>query len=166
MLVAERGEGVVAERRDDLRAADADRAKVAERLRIALDEGRLSLNEYDERLQRVYAAKTYRELDQLLTDLPPVAPTERSQVVPRPATAPDRPPPAGHGEVRRWLVGVWGAWFVAVLVNVIIWAAVSLGQNEPVYFWPIWVGGPWGAVLLAITISGLVGGQGDRRRRR
>ena len=57
-----------------MRAADADRQAVADRLRAALDEGRLDLHEYDERLQRAYAAKTYGELDGLLADLPGRAP--------------------------------------------------------------------------------------------
>jgi hypothetical protein len=159
----------VAESRDELRAADSDRAKVADRLRVALDEGRLSLGEYDERLQRAYAAKTYGELDKLLTDLP-VAPVERSQLAPVTAGSAQspQPPAAGPAEVRRWLAGVWGAWLIAVFVNVVIWGAVSLGNGEMVYFWPVWVGGPWGAVLLAITISGLISGQprraADRRR--
>ena len=45
--------------RDEMRAADADRQAVADNLKSALDEGRLDLHEYDERLQRAYAAKTY-----------------------------------------------------------------------------------------------------------
>lgn len=164
----------MAESRDELRAADSDRAKVADRLRIALDEGRLSLGEYDERLQQAYVAKTYGELDKLLADLPAVTPPERSQVVPRPAASPETGTAAARSgatpaEVRRWLAGVWGAWLIAVLVNVVIWAAVSLGNGEMIYFWPVWVGGPWGAVLLAITISGLLSGQprrdADRRTR-
>src|SRR5262245_47581179 len=56
----------------DLRAGDADRERVAERLRTALDEGRLNLYEYDERLRDAYAAKTYSELDALVGDLPSV----------------------------------------------------------------------------------------------
>jgi Domain of unknown function (DUF1707) len=173
----------VANSRDELRAADSDRAKVADRLRVALDEGRLSLAEYDERLQHAYAAKTYGELDKLLDDLPAVAPAERSRVAPvaaEPAgSAQPAPAEAGasRGEVRRWLAGVWGAWLIAVLINVVIWAAVSLGTGDVKYFWPIWVGGPWGAVLLVITISGLLSGQprqwsdvhsrqADRRARR
>ena len=61
----------------DLRAGDADRERVAERLRLALDEGRLNLHEYDERLRDAYGAKTYSELDALLADLP-----ERHAAVP------------------------------------------------------------------------------------
>lgn len=56
-----------------LRVADTDRQAVADRLGTALREGRLDLAEYDERLRRAYAARTYHELDDLLTDLP--APT-------------------------------------------------------------------------------------------
>ena len=46
--------------RDEMRAADADRQAVADQLKAALDEGRLDLHEYDERLQQAYAAKTLR----------------------------------------------------------------------------------------------------------
>ena len=72
----------MAERREDLRAADVDRQFVAERLKGALDEGRLDLHEYDERLQNVYAAKTYGDLDKVLADLPGFTPTAQSQLVP------------------------------------------------------------------------------------
>jgi hypothetical protein len=40
-------------------------------------------------------------------------------------------------------------WAAAVLVNVVVWAVVSLSAQEWIYFWPVWVAGPWGAVLLA-----------------
>ncbi len=53
-----------------MRAADTDRERVAEQLRTAHGEGRLSLAEYDERVTRVWAAQTYDELDTLIADLP------------------------------------------------------------------------------------------------
>ena len=56
-----------------LRAADVDREFVAEQLRNALNEGRLTLTEYDDRLQEAYAARTYGDLKGLLSDLPDVA---------------------------------------------------------------------------------------------
>jgi hypothetical protein len=164
----------VAERHEDLRAADADRAKVADRLRVALEEGRLNLTEYDERLQQAYAAKTYGDLDPILADLPGVAPASHSQVVPSRSAAPMPPAPAvdpasaassagpASGSVPQWLIWVWGAWLSAVLVNVAIWAAVSLSSGHAAYFWPIWVAGPWGALLLARTLSGLA--RGDHYR--
>ncbi len=56
--------------RASLRASDADREKVADRLRGATAEGRLLVEELEERLGLVFAARTYRELDALVADLP------------------------------------------------------------------------------------------------
>lgn len=54
----------------EARAGDAEREQVAEKLRVAAGEGRIDLAELEERLERAYQAKTYRELDALLADLP------------------------------------------------------------------------------------------------
>jgi hypothetical protein len=53
-----------------MRASDADRDRAAEVLREAAAEGRLSLEELNERLDLVYAAKTYAELAPVTADLP------------------------------------------------------------------------------------------------
>ena len=53
-----------------LRVSDADRHKVAEILRQAAGEGRLDLDELDERLESTYAAKTYADLVPITADLP------------------------------------------------------------------------------------------------
>jgi hypothetical protein len=53
-----------------LRAGTAEREAVAEILRREHVAGRLDNNEFDERLERCLSAKTYRELDDLLADLP------------------------------------------------------------------------------------------------
>jgi hypothetical protein len=53
-----------------LRASDADRDRVADQLREALAEGRLTPEEHAERLDAVYAAKTYAELAPIVADLP------------------------------------------------------------------------------------------------
>lgn len=55
---------------DRLRASDADRDRVADQLREALAEGRLSPEEHAERIDAVYAAKTYAELAPIVADLP------------------------------------------------------------------------------------------------
>ncbi len=60
----------VPDRIPQLRASDADRERVAEILRRAAAEGRLSLDELDERLSAVYAAKTYADLVPVTHDLP------------------------------------------------------------------------------------------------
>ena len=54
----------------DLRAADADRERIAERLRKGHAEGRLEMTEFQERLERCYRAKTMGELKELVRDLP------------------------------------------------------------------------------------------------
>jgi hypothetical protein len=54
----------------NLRASDADRERVAEILREAAGDGRVSMEELDERLDAVYAAKTYAELEPITRDLP------------------------------------------------------------------------------------------------
>ncbi|MEU5939627.1 DUF1707 domain-containing protein [Micromonospora sp. NPDC047548] len=55
-----------------IRASNADRERVAAVLREAAAEGRLDLGELDERLGRLYAARTYAELGPLTQDLPAV----------------------------------------------------------------------------------------------
>ena len=53
-----------------VRASDADRDRVVERLDVAYGEGGLSRDEHDGRLQSAFAARTYADLDQLVIDLP------------------------------------------------------------------------------------------------
>ncbi|MCK1795518.1 DUF1707 domain-containing protein [Streptomyces sp. XM4193] len=58
-------------RRDaDLRASHSDREAVAERLREAAGDGRIDLEELEERLEKAFTAKTYGELEPLTADLP------------------------------------------------------------------------------------------------
>ncbi|MFE1177317.1 DUF1707 domain-containing protein [Streptomyces sp. NPDC058773] len=63
----------MAEDLPDLRASDTDRERVAEILRDALAEGRLAMEEFDERLDAAYRARTYGELEPLTADLPAAA---------------------------------------------------------------------------------------------
>ena len=53
-----------------LRVSDDDRHKVAEVLRAAAGDGRIDLEELDERLEATYQAKTYGELVPITADLP------------------------------------------------------------------------------------------------
>jgi hypothetical protein len=80
-------------RRDpaQLRISDDDRHTVAEVLRKAAGEGRIDLEELDERLEATYAAKTYADLVPITADLPVAG----SHPAP-PAVSASRPPaPAG-----------------------------------------------------------------------
>ncbi len=57
-------------RRSALRASDADREYVAERLRNAVAEGRLLAEEFEHRLEVALSARTYGELGAVIADLP------------------------------------------------------------------------------------------------
>ncbi len=138
-----------------VRAADADRAGVADRLGAAMSAGRLTVAEYDERLTRVYAARTYGELAELTTDLPatpsPVRPAE-------PAVEPAASSCAAWGHPGASLRAAWGSWLTTAVIVLGIWLTTSVASGELLYPWPVWVIGPWGVVLLARTV-------GERRRR-
>jgi hypothetical protein len=135
--------------RDQMRAGDADRERVAEQLRSAHAEGRLDLAEYDSRVQQAWAARTYGELDQLTADLPSGRgglTSTRSQPAPAPPEG-HRPRHYHHGR------GALTAWLSVSVINLVIWAIVCLSTLSWIYPWWIWVAGPWGAVLLMRWIS-------------
>ena len=143
-----------------LRAADADRTAVATQLGDQMSAGRLTVAEYDERLARAYAARTYGELEALTADLPQPAPPP---VAARTVHVP------GHGaSACGWSGGpsreaAWRNWAVVAVVVLTVWTATAIGSTDLPYFWPIWVIGPWGAVLLAQTLGR--GRRDDARRR-
>ncbi|MEV4257878.1 DUF1707 domain-containing protein [Spirillospora sp. NPDC049652] len=84
----------------EMRASDADRDRVAQILRDAAGEGRLTLDEVDERLDAVYRAKTYAELEPLTRDLPDAGSA--------PSVPSARPAPGSHGGPRGGAVVVPG----------------------------------------------------------
>lgn len=124
----------------DLRASDADRAAVAQRLQTAVDEGRLDLSDYDERLRDAYAARTYGELERLTADLPAPAVVD---VAAGPAV-----------EKRRRHLDEWRSWGGTAVVLVAIWGITSVMSGGLLPFWPIFPLGIWGAILLAGMVSG------------
>ncbi|MGA9749856.1 MAG: DUF1707 domain-containing protein [Nocardioides sp.] len=69
----------------ELRISDDDRHKVAEVLRQAAGEGRIDLEELDERLEAAYAAKTYGDLVPITSDLPVVGQQPAVAAAPRPS---------------------------------------------------------------------------------
>jgi uncharacterized protein DUF1707 len=103
----------VREREDpDLRASDADRERVAHLLRDGAGDGRLDMDELSERLDNVYAARTFGELHAQTRDLP-VPATRRAVSTGRPR------------------VPTTFVWISVVLIA--IWALTGAG-----YFWPLW----------------------------
>ncbi|HEU5420371.1 MAG TPA: DUF1707 domain-containing protein [Streptosporangiaceae bacterium] len=79
--------------RPDLRIGDAEREARAAELREHYAHGRLSLAEFNERLDAVFAAATQEQLDQVTADLPQV----RMPSTPLPVTASGAIPPGGGG---------------------------------------------------------------------
>jgi len=96
--------------RGALRVSHEDRDQVAEALRVAAGDGRLTADELDERLERALTARTYDDLAVLLTDLPDagtaLAPVPPGGVVPGPAKDLVKIHcTSGHSErVGRWVV--------------------------------------------------------------
>ena len=142
-----------------LRAADTDRAAVATVLGEHMAAGRLTVDEYDERLTRAYAARTYGELDELTVDLPatpgaaqPVR--ERAAQEYRRSACGPMAGPWGDRSRTRSLPNAWRSWLRTGVIVVAIWAISSIAASTLLFFWPIWVIGPWGAVLLAQTVTG------------
>jgi lysylphosphatidylglycerol synthetase-like protein (DUF2156 family) len=118
-------------RHSSLRASDADRDAVAERLRQAAIEGRLEPDELEERLHTALRARTYGELDRLLGDLP-----ARSVTRSRPAVSPVSAASLALGIAVRLVVllaivvallaafAVSAAWW---LVGLIVWLSMRAG---------------------------------------
>lgn len=107
-----------------VRASDSERERVAKLISVAAGEGRITVAEADERLERVYAARFRHELGQFVADLPAPAPP--------PARFPNR--------LRLHAV-------LAVVVSLLLvlrWVAMDVP-----FFWPA---GPmfllWGSLLL------------------
>lgn len=125
-----------------MRAADVDRTRVAQRLQVAVDEGRLGLADYDERLQAAYAARTYDELERVTADLP--APAVDHVAVAREETAAARR--------HEWSEG-WRSWAGAALVMIAIWGGTSLVSGTLLPFWPAIPLGIWAAVVLASALG-------------
>jgi hypothetical protein len=140
-----------------LRASDADRERTVEQLRRHHADGRLDLEEFNERMDRAYAAKTLAELDELMTDLPRDA---------TPASARAARPPAERQARRRQTFYRSLATYLAVSAMMVgIWLFSGRG-----YFWPIWVILGWGVGIVVQGVGALGPGAGlddhDERRGR
>lgn len=94
----------------DLRISDADRHRVAELLREAAGEGRLDLDELDQRLEQAYAARTYGDLVPLTLDLP--THTDTTPVV----RAAGSPVPAPGGRPVPWTPGPPPTWNTSLAI--------------------------------------------------
>jgi Domain of unknown function (DUF1707) len=145
-----------------IRASDDDRDRTASLLREHHAAGRLDAEEFNERLDRTYAAKTMGELDEILSDLPAIdlyrlphegvrrgrrnIPGAGSYLA---AAAEQGALAHPHGRFSPAWRAVWGSWFTISLILAVIWALAGHG-----FPWFLWVTGPWGAILLGRWIFG------------
>jgi len=144
---------------DPIRASDADREVVVETLREAFTAGRLTLDEFDERMTAAYASRTWGDLRLLTTDLPsqPLLGTDvpvrdltstsgLPALPPQPGDDPDAvPDPSVTGRPRRP---------VAVLIPLAVWTVLVVHASIAP-----------GAVILLIAVFVLVSVLSSIRRR-
>jgi hypothetical protein len=106
-----------------LRASDAEREQTVDALRHAVTEGRLSVEELEERLQAAYTVATRRELELLIADVSMQSIAARGSTALAPASGPPvvREGPGGAG----WVVSIMsgndrrGRWRIASRCTVI-----------------------------------------------
>jgi hypothetical protein len=110
-----------------LRASDADRERIATALREHHAVGRLSPEEFEERLDKVFSARTVGELDALLADLPGI------DLYQLPSAGIYQYRSGGGGGLSRRADGSlvpyraqeWMAWTAASAVLLVVWLSVG-----------------------------------------
>ena len=110
----------------DHRASDLERERAAEHVRGAAGEGRLTVEELDERIGAALAARTRRDLAALTAELPRLP--RRREVA------------ADRAEFRDHL----RTYLAVMALLVAIWALTGAG-----YFWPVWPALGWGIGVLS-----------------
>ena len=123
----------------DLRVDDDARRAAATALGVHLAAGRLDLTEYEERLDRAFAARVHRDLTGVLADLPRVT------------------TPADRARQRAAARGTVGTWLALCALFLTIWALTGAD-----YFWPVWPMMGTGIAFLP-TAWALWTGQGARQ---
>jgi hypothetical protein len=131
-----------------MRASDADRERAAALLREHAAVGRLTTEEFDQRLDKVFAAKTIGELDGLLADLPGIDlyRLPSAEIAPR-----GYRPGGGPGLVRRpdgslapFRFPAWTAWTAASALLVVLWLVVGVVAGGATWIpWFLLIVIPW-----------------------
>jgi hypothetical protein len=126
----------------NIRASDTDRDRTASLLREHHAAGRLSPEEFAERLDRALEAKTIGEIDALLSDLPGIdlyrLPDAALTRQPRQLRQ-TRPVPAAYARRTGWRTA-WAVWSVVTAICLLVWI-LSGGDTS----WLLWIAGIWGA---------------------
>jgi hypothetical protein len=133
-----------------LRASDADRERVVNLLREHHAEGRLDMDEFHDRLNAAYEAKTIGDLDALTADLPAID-------LYRLPSAGLRPAPAGTGSwapARRPGTAVvgpgahWAIWSVASSILAVAWLLTGAFSGGLAWLpWFLLIVIPWAVAI-------------------
>lgn len=137
--------------RPDLRVGDADREAVADSLREHYAQGRLSLDEFNERLNATFHATTQRDLDEITVDLPhvrtPAAPLPVATAGPNPGgSGTGNAGPRGRTNPLRYALGM----VVACAAVVAIWV-IALAPGLW-HFRLLGLPGRWGILAIGLLI--------------
>ena len=127
-----------------IRASDEDRSRTAAALGEHYAAGRLTLEEFQERLDQAYAAKTLGELNRLMADLPR---SDLGRLPERRAPGPVQVPEGGSVLVRRAALRFWLSIGVVVIV---IWLLGGASGGP----WFLWVAVLLGLLMLRRWIAG------------
>jgi hypothetical protein len=130
--------------RSHLRTSHADREQVIDVVKAAFVQGRLAKDEFDQRIGRVFASRTYADLSVLTADIP--AAVIRAQASREPAQLPARIS-MDRKVVRSWVSAT-------VLLPGMVVAASAMESGQPAVFGLI-VALVF-ACLVALPVSGLV----------
>lgn len=147
------------EKRLSLRASDDERQEAVDVLKEALDHGRLRMDEYVDRMGLAYEAVTYGELVKLQDDLPAADTVAKRKPGSAPAassstTAAVEPHATGFFADQPTAIKVlWTVWATAVSINLMVWLLVGVTTVSFPYPWPIWVAGPAGSALTAVSLG-------------
>jgi Domain of unknown function (DUF1707) len=131
----------------NIRASDADRDRIVTALRENLADGRLTTEEFDERLDKALAAKTLGELEDLMADLPSTDISQRAdpsldRAEGNPPSRRDRSCPARRP--------AWGVLFTLGVLVLVIW--LISGAHASLSF--LWVVAALAVLMIARRVTG------------
>jgi Domain of unknown function (DUF1707) len=138
-----------------LRASDADRERTAQLLREHHAVGRLTAEEFNDRLEKTFAARTLGELDELLADLPAIDLYQLPSAGIRPAP-PGTVRRRGGGGLNRRGDGAlavpriegWVAWATASALLLGVWLGIAVAAGGAAWVpWVLLVIVPWALTI-------------------
>lgn len=113
----------------EIRASDAERDATVARLSAATGDGRLTLEEFSQRMEQATAAKTRAELDRLVTDLPADSPG--TAVAGQTSASPSSPASWHVSPIGGlWVSGPWRMDRHVIAISIIGGASLDLSQAQ------------------------------------